>query len=165
MDNSTSILTGCNPRKTTFCTDLLCYFTLLFKNLATLATIQLRPVKWNNSSLNFLGGNLMCTYNSPRTFVQESFAFDDICSTQLPLNSSLDSGMFACMMSTNIVDSLYRLPALAGDDATTCQSRLLWTHKVFIGSNITGVDINSSSLAQLGYMQFVSNNSVENIEM
>ncbi|OQS06776.1 hypothetical protein THRCLA_01194 [Thraustotheca clavata] len=58
------------------------------------------PMQWLNSSYTFYGGNPMCGYGSPLQLVQESFGFDDACSTTRPLTITLNpfNALFAMAM-------------------------------------------------------------------
>ncbi|EQC41126.1 hypothetical protein SDRG_01105 [Saprolegnia diclina VS20] len=43
------------------------------------------PRQWQDPSLRFAGGNLLCLTGARQTYVQEAIGYDDACSTQMPL--------------------------------------------------------------------------------
>ncbi|OQS05685.1 hypothetical protein THRCLA_02206 [Thraustotheca clavata] len=61
------------------------------------------PLKWQNSSLSFHGGNHMCGFGENLTFVQESFGFDDACSSQSSFTVGMSklNGLFARVMTSD----------------------------------------------------------------
>ncbi|OQR90983.1 hypothetical protein ACHHYP_05092 [Achlya hypogyna] len=69
------------------------------------------PPQWADKSLRFFGGNPMCAYGSPLPFVQTAFAFDDVCSAQLPL--TIEWNAFNSLFAWSVVG------ANAGSSACT----------------------------------------------
>ncbi|KDO24913.1 hypothetical protein SPRG_09557 [Saprolegnia parasitica CBS 223.65] len=55
------------------------------------------PVRWQDPSLLFYGGNPMCGDGSALPFVQQTFGFDDVCGAQRPLTVEWQglNGLFA----------------------------------------------------------------------
>ncbi|OQR85381.1 hypothetical protein THRCLA_10708, partial [Thraustotheca clavata] len=76
-------------------------------------TFHIAPLKWQNSSWLFYGGNPMCGFGVGLSFVQESFGFDDGCATQnaLSINWSPFSVIFAyAMVGGNVSSICMQLP-------------------------------------------------------
>ncbi|OQR90296.1 hypothetical protein THRCLA_09378 [Thraustotheca clavata] len=76
-------------------------------------TFHITPLKWQNSTWLFYGGNPMCGFGVGLPFVQESFGFDDGCATQnaLSINWSPFSVMFAyAMVNGNVSSTCKELP-------------------------------------------------------
>ncbi|OQR95139.1 hypothetical protein ACHHYP_00371 [Achlya hypogyna] len=70
--------------------------------LASLSSLTLAPTPrpWANASYLFYGGNPMCSYGDPLSFVQQAFSFDDGCASQEPLTVPLTAfnALFALAM-------------------------------------------------------------------
>ncbi|OQR90016.1 hypothetical protein ACHHYP_05874, partial [Achlya hypogyna] len=63
-------------------------------------TLPLAPFKWQDPSLNFLTGNLLCPEGPPVSFALRSFGFMDSCGTAMPwtITTSALSLLFALRM-------------------------------------------------------------------
>ncbi|EQC34577.1 hypothetical protein SDRG_07902 [Saprolegnia diclina VS20] len=48
-------------------------------------TLLVTPRRWRHRELGFVSGNPMCTLGRPQSFVQQTFRFDDDCSSHRPL--------------------------------------------------------------------------------
>ncbi|KAF0699896.1 Aste57867_9554 [Aphanomyces stellatus] len=59
-------------------------FQAAFDALAPV-TLTPTPPQWQLPNLDFYGGNPMCGYGNPLPYVQQSWGFDDVCSSQPPL--------------------------------------------------------------------------------
>ncbi|KAF0682833.1 Aste57867_25132 [Aphanomyces stellatus] len=60
-------------------------------------TVMPTPPAWSNPSFVFYGGNPMCLSEAPLPYVQETFSFNDVCGSHLPLTVTItkDSAMLA----------------------------------------------------------------------
>ncbi|KAF0685041.1 Aste57867_23070 [Aphanomyces stellatus] len=57
---------------------------------APLGTLLLTPPQWNDPTMAFYGGSLMCKSGVAQPYVQPSFGFDDSCSSQRPYTQVWD---------------------------------------------------------------------------
>ncbi|KDO25040.1 hypothetical protein SPRG_09769 [Saprolegnia parasitica CBS 223.65] len=66
--------------------DLISTNATVYDALASLPLLHAEtvPYKWQDPSLRFLSGNLMCSSGAPMPFVLRAFGFDDACGTQVP---------------------------------------------------------------------------------
>ncbi|OQR82266.1 hypothetical protein ACHHYP_16305, partial [Achlya hypogyna] len=103
-------------------------------------TVKLHPtpIKWQNSSLVFFGGNPMCADGAPYAFVQESFGFDDTCAGQRPLavtwgpaNALFALSQLSTSDRTVATTTVCSTLALSAADANICAGSLLYTLKAF----------------------------------
>ncbi|OQR88249.1 hypothetical protein ACHHYP_07019 [Achlya hypogyna] len=73
----------------------------LDKDLQAILSMPLHPTprRWQCANCTFYGGNPMCTFGAPMSFVQEAFAFDDACGaeTQLTVQPTPLASLFAAL--------------------------------------------------------------------
>ncbi|OQR91214.1 hypothetical protein ACHHYP_04881, partial [Achlya hypogyna] len=120
------------------------------------------PSAWQKPELVFFGGNPMCAFGAPYSFVQESFGFDDTCAAQRPYTISWTStsALFALSIEDNSWDPCMS-SGLSPGEVTMC-TQLLASAKnayallpTFNGSSTSvAQDVEAVALATL---QFVAN--------
>ncbi|OQR97425.1 hypothetical protein THRCLA_21937, partial [Thraustotheca clavata] len=57
----------------------------VFVQIPKITVLHPAPPQCQLPELQFYGGSFICGHDRPLLFVQESFAFNDVCSIQLPL--------------------------------------------------------------------------------
>ncbi|EQC28790.1 hypothetical protein SDRG_13472 [Saprolegnia diclina VS20] len=74
-----------------------------FLQLETL-TVNPTPPTWQGPDMLYYGGNLLCLYGAPQTYVQTMFSFYDNCDRQVPaeLDLSPPTLLFALAMTTTV---------------------------------------------------------------
>ncbi|KDO35141.1 hypothetical protein SPRG_01208 [Saprolegnia parasitica CBS 223.65] len=87
------------------------------------------PLQWQDPSLRFAGGNLLCLTGMRQTYVQEVIGYDDACSTQMPLAVPWDPlrSLFAAAF-TNTTSSSALCAQCPGTQATDCSAAFLRAH-------------------------------------
>ncbi|EQC29837.1 hypothetical protein SDRG_12384 [Saprolegnia diclina VS20] len=130
------------------------------------------PRAWQSTDLVFLGGNPMCAFGAPYSFVQESFGFDDTCATQRPWTSTWTSAsiLFALSIERNHgidVAAICHSSGLVLAEAASCQRTLSVAVAMFdrlpplAPFNVTGMmaDVEALTLSTLQFVQNISSSS------
>ncbi|EQC35330.1 hypothetical protein SDRG_07042 [Saprolegnia diclina VS20] len=90
--------------------DLVANNATLYEALASLPLLNavVVPYKWQDPSLRFVSGNLMCSNGAPMPFVLRAFGFDDACGTQVPAEFPLSAmnTLFALHMVDGQLDDI-----------------------------------------------------------
>ncbi|OQR81450.1 hypothetical protein THRCLA_11719 [Thraustotheca clavata] len=75
-------------------------FSEAFAQIPTSSVLHPVPPQWQLPNFQFYGGSPICGHGRPLSFVQESFSFDDVCSSQLPLSFTWKpmNGLFAIIV-------------------------------------------------------------------
>ncbi|OQR91699.1 N-acetylglucosamine-1-phosphotransferase subunits alpha/beta, partial [Thraustotheca clavata] len=125
------------------------------------------PLKWQNQSLVFYGGNPMCGFGAPLPFIQESFGFDDVCATQNVLTVSISAynAVFAYLILNKQPTTVCQL--VAANDQVNCQKMLLSVKSIAnMLPEFKPVEaMKQANNMQLGYVQLVSVNGTNNISL
>ncbi|OQR87938.1 hypothetical protein ACHHYP_07827 [Achlya hypogyna] len=128
--------------------------------------LELRPSRWSNSSLRFLGGNPICIFGAPLSFPQQSWSFDDTCSRPLPLTMrwTMFNGVFGVLMAGLSNASVL---CSGASESADCIVALAAFTTIATRLNATMTDANISAVADLaiGLFQYVDRNSSVVIEM
>ncbi|EQC25499.1 hypothetical protein SDRG_16623 [Saprolegnia diclina VS20] len=130
------------------------------------------PRAWQSTDLVFLGGNPMCAFGAPCSFVQESFGFDDTCATQRPWTSTWTSTsiLFALSIESNHgidVAAICHSSGLVLAEAASCQRTLSAAMAIYnrlpplAQFNVTGMmaDVEGLTLSTLQFVQNISSSS------
>ncbi|KDO25334.1 hypothetical protein SPRG_09159 [Saprolegnia parasitica CBS 223.65] len=129
------------------------------------------PRVWQSTDLVFLGGNPMCAFGAPYSFVQESFGFDDTCATQRPWTSTWTSTsiLFALSIENHGIDvaAICRTSGLVLAEADSCQRTLAAAVTIYdrlpqvTSFNTTGMiaDVEALALSTLQFVRNLSSNS------
>ncbi|KAF0713821.1 hypothetical protein As57867_004184, partial [Aphanomyces stellatus] len=96
-------------------------------------TFTMAPREWNGDNMTYYGGNPLCFSGLPRSYVQQSFGYDDACSEPHPPMTLVSS-------TTNIMLAIF-LQAKTTTFAATTQSFLTQV------SDICGLNQDNSTIA------------------
>ncbi|OQR84570.1 hypothetical protein ACHHYP_13232 [Achlya hypogyna] len=90
------------------------------------------PPPWLNASLNFYGGNPMCGYGNPLPFIQETFAFDDVCAGQSPLTVEIAAANALFAMWILREPAVNACTIVLPETDTSCQMHLTSLARTFV---------------------------------
>ncbi|OQR92010.1 hypothetical protein THRCLA_08820 [Thraustotheca clavata] len=131
-----------------------------------LSTITLDPVpsSWVDKDTIYFGGSPMCVFGAGTTFVQRSFSFEDVCSTEIPSSIEIDpmSQAFGFTLAS---------PALVGTICNFCITRsdlcipvLSQTNIWFSAFTAGGYQDNKTSSLAQNVIEDVNNLRVEIVQ-
>ncbi|OQR81010.1 hypothetical protein ACHHYP_16855 [Achlya hypogyna] len=132
-----------------------------------LISIDVRPALWSDASLLFLGGNPLCLYNSPRSYVQQTFSFSDVCSREAPLTVDWVglNGLFAVAMLRGAVDHAVCTQGRTAIDARACYAAVTAATSAYASLDVTVPVLPTSVGAlNLGFLQLILRNDTVKIE-
>ncbi|OQR99901.1 hypothetical protein ACHHYP_03994 [Achlya hypogyna] len=119
-------------------------------------TLTPTPAMWVDPSLMFSGGNPMCGFGTPLPFVQQTFSFDDVCGSQLPLTvewNAFNSLFARHVLGTVVNDSICALCPTAQQHE--CSRAFAATAHIRADVPLNQSMVSEVATLNLGVMQFV----------